>query len=220
MKKIKGVIFDMDGLIIDTEKWLQKYYIQASYELGCPMKPKDVLEIRSLSVEYAIPKLKKLVGEHFDYYGVKELRKKYMSEHIEKYGIEKKKGIDELLQYIKSNNLKCAVATATAPDRTEEYLTKLNIYSFFDEIVCAAMVKHGKPQPDIYIEAARRLGLPPENCIALEDSPNGILSAYHAGCVAIMVPDLTQPDEETSRLIYAKADDLSKVIGIVERLNM
>lgn len=220
MKKIKGVIFDMDGLIIDTEKWLQKYYVQASCELGCPMKPEDVLEIRSLSAEYAIPKLKELVGEHFDYYGVKELRKKYMSEHIEKYGIEKKKGIDELLQYIKSNNLKCAVATATAPDRTEEYLTKLNIYSYFDEVVCAAMVKHGKPQPDIYIEASKRLGLPPENCIALEDSPNGVLSAYRAGCVAVMVPDLTQPDEETSRLIYAKADDLSKVIGIIDSLNV
>lgn len=210
----------MDGLIIDTEKWLQKYYLQASEELGCPMKPEDVLEIRSLSAEYAIPKLKKLVGENFDYYGVKELRKKYMSNHIQKYGIEKKKGIDELLQYIKSNNLKCAVATATAPDRTEEYLKKLNIYNYFDEVVCAAMVEHGKPQPDIYIEAARRICLQPQNCLALEDSPNGILSAYRAGCVAVMVPDLTQPDEETSKIIYAKADDLTQVIDIIENLNV
>ena len=219
MKKIQGIIFDMDGLIIDTEKWLQKYYVQASEELGCPMKPEDVLEIRSLSAEYAIPKLRKLVGENFDYYGVKELRKKYMSDHIQKYGIEKKKGIDELLQYIKSNNLKCAVATATAPDRTEEYLKKLNIYNYFDEVVCATMVEHGKPHPDIYIEAAKRLCLPPQNCIALEDSPNGILSAYRAGCVAVMVPDLTQPDEETSKIIYAKANDLSQVIDIIESLN-
>lgn len=219
MEKIKGVIFDMDGLIIDTEKWLQKYYVQSAKELGFPMKPEHVLEIRSLPAEYAVPKLKKLVCEDFDYYAVKELRKKYMSEHIEKYGIEKKKGIDELLDYIKNTGLCCAVATATPPDRTEEYLTKLNIFHYFDEVVCASMVKHGKPHPDIYIEASKRLGLTPQSCIALEDSPNGVLSAYRAGCITVMVPDLTQPDNETSQIIYAKADDLSQVIGIIENIN-
>lgn len=216
---IKGIIFDMDGLIIDTEKWLQKYYVKSAIELGYDMKPEYVLQIRSLPAEYAIPLLKKLVGDNYDYYAVKELRKKYMSEHIEKYGIEKKKGIDELLEFIKAKGLKCAVATATPPDRTEEYLTKLNIYHYFDKVVTASMVAHGKPQPDIYLEASKRLELPPENCIALEDSPNGILSAYRAGCVPVMVPDLTQPDEETAKIIYSKADDLSQVIGIINKLN-
>ena len=81
------------------------------------------------------------------------------------------------------------------------------------------MVAHGKPQPDIYIEASKRLELEPKECIALEDSPNGILSAYRAGCVPVMVPDLTQPDEETAKIIYSKADDLSQVIDIINTLN-
>jgi len=219
MHTIKGVLFDMDGLMIDTEKWLQKYYVQAAQELGFPMKPEHVLEIRSLPAEYAIPKLKKLVCEDFDYHAVKNLRKLYMSQHIEKYGIKKKKGLDELLSYIKASGLKCSVATATPPDRTRQYLSQLNILEYFDQIVCASMVKHGKPQPDIYIEATKRLSLKPQQCIALEDSPNGVLSAYRAGCITVMVPDLTQPDEETARIIYKKANDLSQVIDIIKNIN-
>lgn len=219
MKKIQGVIFDMDGLIIDTEKWLQKYYLKSARQLGYDMKPEDVLAIRSLAREYAEPFLKERVCKDFDIDKIKELRKGYMDEHIKRYGIEKKKGIDELLAYIKANNIKCAVATATAPDRTEQYLNMIGLYDKFDKIVCATTVKHGKPQPDVYLEACACVGLPPQNCIALEDSPNGILSAYRAGCVPVMVPDLTQPDEETAKIIYAKADDLSKVIDIIEQLN-
>lgn len=216
---IKGIIFDMDGLIIDTEKWLQKYYVKSAIELGYNMKPEYVLQIRSLPSEYAIPLLKNLVGDDYDHYAVRELRRKYMDEHIKKYGIEKKKGIDELLQFIKAKDLKCAVATATPPDKAREYLTKLNIYHYFDKAISASMVAHGKPQPDIYLEAAKELELPPESCIALEDSPNGILSAYRAGCVPVMVPDLTQPDGDTAKIIYSKADDLSQVIDIINKLN-
>lgn len=219
MEKIKGVIFDMDGLIIDTEKWLQKYYIKAGKTLGFDIKPEYVLAIRSLSAEYAEPLLKRLMGNDFDYNKVKSLRKVYMNEHIQKYGIEKKKGIDELLQYIKHSNLKCAVATATAPDRTEEYLKKIGIYNYFNKIVCATTVKHGKPQPDVYIEASKALDIPPQNCLALEDSPNGVLSAYRAGCITVMVPDLTQPDEETQKIIYSKADSLLDVIDIIKNIN-
>lgn len=218
-RKIKGVIFDMDGVIIDTEKWLQKFWVKSANELGYPMKPEHVLEIRSLPSQYAIPKLKAMVCSNFDYDAVKELRKKYMSEHIAKNGIEKKKGIDQLLRYIKDNDLLCAVATATAPDRTREYLSSLNILDYFDQIVCASMVANGKPAPDIYIEASNRLGLSTSSCIALEDSPNGVLSAYRAGCVTVMVPDLTQPTEEDKKHIYTHADDLTQVIDIINSIN-
>ena len=86
---IKGIIFDMDGLIIDTEKWLQKYYVKAACELGYDMKPEYVLQIRSLPAEYAIPLLKNLVGDDYDYYAVKELRKKGYSPQVisEKTGL-------------------------------------------------------------------------------------------------------------------------------------
>ena len=203
MKKIDGIIFDMDGVITDTEKWLQRYYLKAAEELGfTKIKAEHILEIRSLPAEIAEKKMKSLVCDDF-----------------EKYGLEKKKGIDELLRYIKKKGLKCSVATATPAERTKEYLTRLGIISYFDEIVCADMVEKGKPEPDIYIEAAKRLGLPEASCIALEDSPNGVLSAYRAGCVTVMVPDLTQPDEKTSELIYAKADSLLDVIDIISKIN-
>lgn len=80
------------------------------------------------------------------------------------------------------------------------------------------MIENGKPAPDIYLAAAKELGLDPGECIALEDSPNGIRSAHAAGCKPVMIPDLSQPDEETKKLLYACCDDLSKVIGVIQKL--
>lgn len=214
---IKGIIFDMDGVIIDTEKWYQKYWVKAANDMGYPMKNEHVLQIRSLDAKFAEPLLKEIVCNDFDFFAVREKRKEYMAQHIKKYGIEKKKGIDELLKYIKNNNIKCAVATATPPDRTTQYLRNLNLYKYFDNIICASMVEHGKPAPDIYLAAAKALKLPPNECIAIEDSPNGIKAAYSSGCLTVMVPDLTQPDEETEKLLYAKANDLLDVINIIEK---
>ena len=214
--KIKGIIFDMDGVIIDTEKWYQRFWVQGAVENGFPMKPEHVLKIRSLPEKLAAPLLKKIVCPDFDYAKVRDRRKELMAHHIEEYGIEKKKGIDQLLQYIKSNGLKCAVATATDIDRTTQYLKQIGIYDYFDKIICASMVKNGKPEPDVYLEASRQLGLQPMECVAVEDSPNGVLSAFRARCNTIMVPDLTPPDQNTAKLLFAKADDLIQVIDILE----
>ena len=104
-----------------------------------------------------------------------------------------------------------ALATATAPERTKKYLSALGLYDYFDEIVCASMVAKGKPEPDIYLYAAEKLGLAPENCIALEDSLNGIKSASSAGCKTVMVPDLDRPSAEAIPLLYGVADNLIDV---------
>ena len=213
--KIKAVIFDMDGLMIDTEKLLHRYWIQAANEYGYPMTMEHVLQIRSLAAKYAIPKLKSMLGEDFDYDKVRKRRMELMAEHIEKYGIEKKKGLDELLDYLKKKQYPMAVATATDMERTRHYLTIIGKIDYFDKIVCGPMVKNGKPEPDIYLAAAESLGLKPEECMALEDSPNGILSAYRAGCVPVMVPDLDLPKEETKKLLYAQVADLSEVCRLL-----
>ena len=97
----------------------------------------------------------------------------------------------------------------------KKYLESIGIYHLFDKIVCATMVENGKPAPDIYQKAAEMLQLQPENCMALEDSPNGILSAYRAGCVPVMVPDLDLPKEETKKLLYAQVADLSEVCRLL-----
>lgn len=215
---IKAVIFDMDGLMIDTEKLLVKYWLEAAHHYGYPMKKEHILGIRSLEAKYAVPKLQAEIGNDFDYYKVRTLRMKLMNKHIEQYGLDEKPGLGELLDYLKEHQYLTAVATATDPERTRRYLGSLNRLKYFDQIVCASMVENGKPAPDIYIEAAARLHVHPTECMALEDSPNGILSAFRAGMHPVLVPDLTQPDEDTRKLLYGCVDNLSKVIKLLERV--
>ena len=213
---IKGVIFDMDGLMLDTEKLLTRFWREAAAFYGFNMTKDHVLSIRSLSGNLTKAKLQRIFGTGFDYAAVRQKRIELMNDHIEKNGVEKKKGLDELLDYLRKNGFKTAVATATDFKRTENYLKKAGIIDKFDQFVCGDMIKKGKPAPDIYIAACQELDLKPEECIALEDSPNGILSAYQAGCMPIMVPDLSEPDEQTKKLLYAKISSLDKLIDILK----
>lgn len=213
---IKAVIFDMDGLMIDTEKLLLKYWLKAAHVYGYAMTREHVLGIRSLAAKYAIPKLQEELGADFDYYKVRALRIQLMNEHIERFGVEEKPGLGLLLDYLKERGYLTAVATATDWERTKRYLGSVGRLSYFDEIVCAPMVEHGKPAPDIYLEAAARLKMAPAQCMALEDSPNGILSAYRAGMCPVMVPDLSEPDEDTAKLLYRCVADLSEVKDLLE----
>ena len=216
---IKAVIFDMDGLILDTEKLLVKYWCQAANEAGFPMQREHALNIRSLARKYAIPYLQGLFGQDFDYVKIRSRRMELMAQHLSKQGLETKPGINALLDYLSEQGIPAAIATATDLQRTENYLGQVGLLGRFSRIVCAAMVESGKPSPDIYLYAAQQLGLPPQECMALEDSPNGVRSAAAAGCVTVMVPDLTQPDDELLRLMYAKADSLDKVPQIIENIN-
>ena len=141
-----------------------------------------------------------------------------MNDYINKYGFEVKKGLFEILDYLKTNNYRIAVATATERDRAESYLKKINAYKYFDAIICGDMVKNGKPAPDIYLTASEKLGLPSTECVAFEDSPNGIKSAISAGCVTVMVPDLDKPSNDIIPLLHGVADGLSDVKRILREL--
>ena len=94
-------------------------------------------------------------------------------------------------------------------------LKKIGLYGYFDKIICAPMVEHGKPAPDVYEFACSELKLAPEECMAVEDSPNGVKSAYSAGCKVVMVPDLTQPDEELKKMLFACVDRIDEIKSIV-----
>ena len=213
---VKAVIFDMDGVLIDTEKWLNKYWRQAAAEAGYDMTVEDGLAIRSRAAKYAAPFLQEQFGADFPYWTIRERRKELMKAHIAANGIDKKPGVDELLDYLRAHRIKTAVATATDPARTKDYLTRIGIYDKFDRIVCATMVENGKPKPDIYLYACEQIGEAPADCIAVEDSPNGVRSATDAGIRTVMVPDLAEPDADTAKRIAAKAGTLFDIILMFE----
>ena len=215
---VKAVIFDMDGLILDTEKLLVKYWCQAANEFGFPMQQCHALNIRSLARKFAIPYLQGVFGEGFDYVRIRNRRMELMNEHIAQYGIETKAGVTELLDYLSLCGIPAAIATATDYERTQSYLGRVGLFDRFDRIVCASMVESGKPKPDIYLYAAAQLGLAPDECVALEDSPNGVRSASGAGCITIMVPDLTPPDDEMLGLAYGCVESLADVVPVIEGL--
>lgn len=216
--KIKAVIFDMDGIILDTEPLLAKYWCQAANEFGFPMEYRHALELRSLAGEYASPLLKQYFGDSFDYTVVRSRRKVLMEQDIEKNGLKKKKGIDMLLDYLDGTPLRKAIATATDIERATKYLNMIDLFDRFDDICCGSMVEHGKPAPDIYLFAAEKLGFQPSECVAVEDSPNGITSAYRAGMLPIMIPDLSQPDEELKKMLFKKCESLEELPEILEKM--
>lgn len=213
---IKAVIFDLDGTVIDTEKLLVKYWCMAANEFGFPMEREHALQLRSLARKYAEPLLKEWFGENCDYMTVRNRRMELMTAHIIENGLDVKAGIKELLVWLGENGYKRAVATATDLTRAGKYLTDVGLYDYFDCIISAHQVENGKPKPDVYLYAVNQLGLTPDECVAVEDSPNGVISASGAGCKTIMVPDLTQPDEELKERLYAvcpKASDIIKVLS-------
>ena len=217
MGDVKAVIFDMDGLLLDTEKLLIRFWIEAANEAGFPMTREQALSIRSLHRSFAIPYLQGLFGEGFDYFKIRSRRMELIEEYLSKNPLELKDGAVELLEYLNGNGFLTAIATATDYERTSDYLTRVGIFDRFDRIVCATMVERGKPAPDIYLYAAEQLGLAPSECMALEDSPNGVKSAFGAGCRTVMIPDLTKPDKELDGAVFETAGSLKDVIGLLSR---
>ena len=216
----KAVLFDMDGLIIDTEKHYQKAWIQAANELGFKMTVKEQLYLRSCNKKYAEPLMQQFFGPDFDYDKVKERRKEIMDEDLKKIGIEKKPYADEILAFLQEKGIKRALVTATEEKRARKYLKEIKLEDKFDMIICADMVKNGKPDPDVYLFACEKICEKPSDCLALEDSPNGVRSAHSAGVDVIMVPDLSEPDKELNKIILKRAGSLKDVISFLQNIEI
>lgn len=212
---IRGVLFDMDGVILDTEKLYVRFWVEAAQALGYPMTREMGLGMRSLSKEEGERQLKAYLGEKVDYYMVRSKRIEIMNAFIEANGVEIKSGIHEVMDFLKEKGIKTAIATSSPLDRAEKYLSQVGLVDKFDEIVSGHMVEHGKPAPDVYIYAAEKLGFNPEECLVLEDSPTGLLAAKRAGCIPVMVPDQDMPDVEVKKRIYAVAENLIAVKNFI-----
>lgn len=208
-KKISAFLFDLDGTLVDTEKFYQQCWPKAFNHFGYEMTNDQFLSIRSLGKPFIIPTLKKYSGdENFNYEKVIEYRNILMIDLMEKEGLQLKKGAREILEFLCEKKIICSVVTASPVSRANDYLEKLGILKYFYKIISARDVKEGKPSPDCYQFACNQLSLSPSECVAVEDSPNGVCSAWKAGCNVIMVPDLAPPDEETRSRLFALEDDL------------
>lgn len=212
---VKGVLFDMDGIVLDTEKLYTRFWQEAAQYWGYPMTHEMALGMRSLSKEVGERQLKEYLGEGVDYQQVRNKRIEMMNAFIEEHGVETKPGIKELLQFLKDKGIKTAIATSSPLERAEKYLRQVGLLKEFDEIVSGHMVERGKPAPDVYLYAAAKLGLAPDECLVLEDSPTGLLAANRAGCIPVMVPDQDEPDNNTRKLIYAEAENLISVKALL-----
>lgn len=215
MSNVDAVIFDLDGTLTDTEKYYQIAWPQAVEQFGYKMESWQPLELRSLGRPFAPLKFKEWYGEDFDYQLIRDARKKIMEDIIEENGIPLKPNCIETLTFLRKHGILVAMATANDYERTKGYLNKIGLFDYFDKIICANMVEKGKPAPDIYAYACTELGVDPNRAIAVEDSPNGVCSAYGAGCRVVMVPDLTEPDEELSKMLFARCDTLLDICSLV-----
>lgn len=214
-RKILAVLFDLDGTLTDTEKYYQIAWPKALRHFGYEVKEGLALEFRSLGRPFAPARFKEIYGEDFDYDKVRGYRKELIEEIIRENGIPLKSGAKEILTYLRRNGILTALVTANDYERASRYLKKIDLFDFFDKIICANMVEQGKPAPDIYAFACRELRLSPDETFAVEDSPNGVTSAYLAGCNVIMVPDLTEPDEELSKKLYRRVDNLMQIKDLI-----
>lgn len=212
---VKAVLFDMDGTLIDTEKYLTVYKQQAMREAGYRMSLEESYALRSYASKFAVELTKKWYGEDFDYPGIKKRRRELMQRHIERYGLEIKPFAAETVMQLKKRGYQVAVVTATEEKKALEYLKMTGLIDLFDEIISASMVENGKPCPDVYEYACRKIGREPSECMAVEDSPNGVTSAWKAGCRVTLIPDLTRPDEESRERADYILKDLKGLLTIL-----
>ena len=192
---IKIVFFDMDGTLIDTEKYFRRFWPKAAAAFGYEMSDGQALSMRSLGRPFAPAQLKEWFGPETDYQAIRAKRTEMMEAQLRIDGLQRKPGAVEILEELQQRGIPAVVVTASPIERTERYLTEVGILQYFDRIISATQVAEGKPSPDVYLLASKEVGFPTEECLAVEDSPNGVMSAYRAGCKVVMVPDQTPADE-------------------------
>lgn len=215
---MNAVIFDMDGLMFDTERVCMKAWDYSGEKLGFGKNAGQmVFKTLGCTTNKAMEILKAQFGPSFDGDKWMQITRAFAEDYYKQNGVPTMKGLFELLDYLKAQGFKLAVASSSSRHSVMRNLGSADIVDRFDVLISGDMITKSKPHPQIYLKACEELGEKPENCYALEDSRNGIHSAANAGCKTIMVPDLWQPDEETKAIIYAKCDSLLDAINIIKK---
>lgn len=209
---MKAVVFDMDGVLFDTEIVCMKSWEAIAAQRGLPLMDEIFPKCIGLNANDSRRIVMEAYGEDFDYPVFRQETADWFRNYIEENGLPIKPGVHEILDWLKTSGYRVGLASSTRRESVFSHLEQAGIVSFFETVVTGDMVEHSKPLPDIYLRACRELGVAPEEAYAIEDSPNGIRSAHAAGMRPIMVPDMIPPDEEMHSLSFRIQENLAEVL--------
>ncbi|RHM62890.1 MULTISPECIES: HAD family phosphatase [Coprobacillaceae] len=215
MLKKKAVIFDMDGLMIDSERIALKTNIEVHQEYGYPLDESVALDLVGRNLANTKAYLEDYFGEGYPFDIIRKETVKRRMDYYKENPLQMKKGLVPLLDYLKKEKIKTAVASSTRKARIIENLKEIKVLEYFDYIVGGDQIVHGKPAPDIFLDACHALKVKPQEALVLEDSKNGILAAVNGNIDVICIPDLVQHPQEILDLTYCTLDSLDQVINEV-----
>jgi HAD superfamily hydrolase (TIGR01509 family) len=218
LKKLDAVVFDMDGLLLDTEPISQKTFVDACRAFYFEPDLKIYHRCIGTNAERTREILAEGYGPDFPFNDILKLWLAYYDEAICQ-PIPIKPGALSLLEYLETRQLKKAVATSTRRENAVKKLKGAKIAHFFEFILGGDQITRGKPDPEMYLTTCRQMGAEPGRCLALEDSENGVKSAISAGLMVIQVPDLIQPSADVRALGHAIVDSLTEVEKMFRRSN-
>ena len=216
---VSGIIFDMDGILIDSERQSNEGWLWAAGQLGVDMPMWLIDSFKGAPAELCCKSFDDYYKGVIDYWEAKELRTQHVYKIRETEGIPVKNGVKDIFEYIRNNGLKCAVATSTRRESAEKTLHEIGVWDYLDAVVYGDEVEHGKPEPDIFLRAAKAIGVNPSEAVVVEDSINGIKAGYAADMRVVHIPDTIAIDDDIRKLTYMVCADLNGLIDVVESIN-
>lgn len=216
---VSGIIFDMDGVLIDSERQSNEGWLWAAGQLGVDMPMWLIDSFKGAPAELCCKFFDDYYKGVIDYWEAKELRTQHVYKIRETEGIPVKKGVKDIFEYIRNNGLKSAVATSTRRESAEKTLHEIGVWDYLDAVVYGDEVEHGKPEPDIFLRAAKAIGVNPSEAVVVEDSINGIKAGYAADMRVVHIPDTIAIDDDIRKLTYMVCADLNGLIDVVESIN-
>ena len=216
---VSGIIFDMDGILIDSERQSNEGWLWAAGQLGVDMPMWLIDSFKGAPAELCCKFFDDYYKGVIDYWEAKELRTRHVYKIRETEGIPVKKGVKDIFEYIRNNGLKCAVATSTRRESAEKTLHEIGVWDYLDAVVYGDEVERGKPEPDIFLRAAKAIGVNPSEAVVVEDSINGIKAGYAADMRVVHIPDTIAIDDDIRKLTYMVCADLNGLIDVVESIN-
>ncbi|GBR09325.1 HAD family hydrolase [Asaia siamensis] len=213
---IRGILFDMDGVLLDSESLSLEAFVMAARDLGHDMPLAFARQMIGLPGDACARLVVETYGPEVDLEALFRAQDKRLHDLVEAGGLILKQGVEPLLDYLDARKLPRAIATSSSRLRTETHLRHVGIYERFDAIITRDDVTRGKPDPEPYLRAAAAIGIEPAYCLAIEDSHNGARAAHAAGIRVIVVPDLMAPNEEIISKAHAIMDNLHEVRDFIE----